>query len=128
MQATQIKGEIDRSSWKEFLDEFSKRNEGRPARVEVVGMDVGAQEEGVHLTLVGVSFEPKGTAKGSVQILLGGETVKDERHFEHLVLNVAHIVPIAGIKQVEDGLAIEDNEGRRTLVLFENLPELQAST
>jgi hypothetical protein len=128
MQATQIKGEIDRSNWKEFLDDFSKRNELRPARVEVLGMDIGAQEEGVHLPLVGISFEPKGAAKGSVEIFLGGETAKDERHLEHLVLNVTHIVPIAGIEQVEDGLAIEDNEGRRTLVLFETLPELPVST
>ena len=128
MQATQIKGEIDSSNWKDFLDEFSTRNERRPARVEVVGMDIGAQEEAVHLPLVGVSFEPKGAAKGSVEILLGGETAKDGRHLEHLVLNVAHIVPIAGIKQVEDGLAIEDNEGRRTLVLFETLPELPEGT
>ena len=128
MQATQIKGEIDSSNWKDFLDEFSKRNKLRPARVEVLGMDIGAQEEAVHLPLVGVSFEPKGAAKGSVEILLGGETAKDERHLEHLVLNVAHIVPIAGIKQMEDGLAIEDNEGRRTLVLFETLPELPEGT
>src|SRR4051812_17692701 len=111
MQATQMKGEIDRSNWKEFLDDFSKRNALRPARIEVLGMDIGAQEEGVHLPLVGVSFEPKGAAKGSVEILLGGETAKDERRLEHLVLNVTHVVPIAGIKLVEDGLAIEDGEG-----------------
>lgn len=127
MQAkTIMKGEIDRENWKDFLNEFSKRNELRPTRLEVLNDDIGAEEEGVHLPLVGISFESKGSATGSVEILLGGETSKDDRHLDHLVPNVRQIVPIVGIKGIEDGLSIEDDEGGRTLVLFEELPELPA--
>jgi hypothetical protein len=124
MQAAMIAGEIARDNWKPFLDEFSKRNELRPTRIEVIGGDLGAQEAEQHLPLLGISFEPKGSEAGSVEIVLGGTTSADERHFEHLVLNVRRIVPITGTKGIEDGLGFEDNEDRKTLVLFESLTEL----
>lgn len=124
MQASTIAGEIPRDNWETFLDELSERNELRPTRIEVVGGDVGAQEAEQHLPLVGISFEPKGAEAGSVEIILGGSSVVDVRHFEHWVHKVRRIVPITGTKGVEDGIAIEDAEGKRTLVLFENLIEL----
>lgn len=77
-------GFIERERWKSFLDEFTKRNQFRATRLEVVG-EIGAQEEEEYLPLVGVSFEPKGSAAGSVGIVLGGESTKDERHIEHLI-------------------------------------------
>ncbi|MGH9881156.1 MAG: DUF5335 family protein, partial [Pyrinomonadaceae bacterium] len=62
-------GFIERDQWKTFLDEFSKRNQFRPTRLEVIGGEIGAQEEEEYVPLVGVSFEPKGPAAGSVEIL-----------------------------------------------------------
>ena len=52
-------GFIEKDQWKSFLDEFSKRNQMRATRLEVVG-ELGDQEEEEHLPLVGVSFETKG--------------------------------------------------------------------
>jgi hypothetical protein len=40
-----MQGEIERNRWKTFLDEFSKRNRQRPTRLEIIGTEVGAQEE-----------------------------------------------------------------------------------
>lgn len=127
-EKTTIQGEIERNEWKTFLDEFSKRNQLRPTRLEVVGENIGAQEEEELLPLSGVSFEPKGAAAGSVEIILGGETVADPRHLTHTVFNVRRIVPITGIESVEDGLGIEDAEGTKTLLLFEVLPEIPDNT
>lgn len=124
MQATSMKGEVDGSQWKQFLDEFSKRNKGRPTRIEVIGENIGAQESEKYLPLIGVTFEPKGSAAGSVEILLGGSTPADARHLEHLILGVRSIVPITGVVGLEDGLGIEDGEGERTLMLFETPAEL----
>ena len=123
-----IDGEIERNQWKTFLDEFSKRNQSRPTRLEVIGENIGAQEEEELLPLSGVSFESKGAAAGSVEIILGGETAADPRHLTHTVLNVRRIVPITGLESVEDGLGIEDAEGTKTLLLFKVLPEIPDNT
>jgi hypothetical protein len=119
-----MQGEIERSQWKTFLDEFSERNQLRPTRLEVIGGDIGAQEEERYLPFVGASFEPKGAARGSVEIILGGETAADERHVTHTILNVQTIVPLVGIKGLEDGLGFTDKDGAKTILRFEELPEL----
>lgn len=116
-------GFIESDQWKTFLDEFSKRNEARPTRVEVIG-ELGAQEEEVYVPLVGVAFEPKGSAAGSVEIILAGTTAADERHLTHTVHNVQKIAPLLGTTSVEDGLGFEDRDGQRTLLRFELLAEL----
>jgi hypothetical protein len=120
-------GFIEQDQWKSFLDEFSKRNQLRATRLEVVS-ELGDQQEEEYLPLVGVSFESKGSAAGSVEIILGGETAADERHVEHLVNNVQRIAPLIGLTGLEDGLGLEDKEGGKTLLLFERLPELPEAT
>jgi hypothetical protein len=116
-------GFIAREQWKTFLDDFSKRNQLRPTRLEIVG-EIGDQEEERFLPLEGVSFETKGSAAGSVEVLLAGQTSADQRHVSHLIENVARIAPIYGLKNVEDGLGFEDQEGAKTILQFELLPEL----
>jgi len=120
-------GFIERNKWKSFLDEFSKRNQLRPTRLEVVG-EIGAQEEERFLPLVGVSFDLKGGAAGSVEITLGGETAADPRHLTHTISNVQQIAPLIGAAGLEEGVGIEDKEGTKTLLLFETLPELPETT
>ena len=117
-------GFIERELWKTFLDEFSKRNQLRATRLEVIG-EIGAQEEEVYLPLVGVSFESKGAAAGSVEIILGGETAKEPRHLTHLIPNVQRIAPLLGTTSLEDGLGIENQEGTKTLLRFKALAEIE---
>ena len=118
-------GFIEREAWKTFLEEFSKRNQLRATRVEVVG-EIGDQEEEQYLPLIGVSYEMKGVEAGAVEVILGGESTADPRHVTHLVENVERIAPLVGIKGFEDGLGIEDSEGTKTLIRFEVLPGLPA--
>jgi len=119
-----MSGFIERSEWKNFLGEFSRRNQLRPTHLEVIG-DIGAQEEAVFLPFVGADFESKGSMKGSVEIALGGETAADERQLTHLITNVERIAPIVGVNGLEDGLGIEDRDGVKTLLRFETLPEIE---
>jgi Family of unknown function (DUF5335) len=123
-----MKGEIPRDQWKTFLDEFSKRNQLRPTRLEVIGQEIGAQEEEELLPFLGISFERKGTAAGSIEILLGGETAREPRQLTHTIFNAQRIVPIVGIAALEDGLGIEDKDGVKTLLRFEELPEIPDTT
>src|SRR6266852_744425 len=120
-------GFIEQDQWKGFLDEFSKRNQSRATRLEVVG-ELGDQEEEEYLPLVGVSFETKGSAAGSVEVILGGESTADERHLEHTISKVQRIAPLIGVTGFEDGLGFEDQEGGKTLLLFEKLLELPEET
>jgi hypothetical protein len=122
-----MSGFIERDQWKSFLDEFSKRNQLRATRLEVVG-ELGDQEEEEYLPLVGVSFEDKGSAAGSVEVILGGESTADERHLEHTISKVQRIAPLVGVTGFEDGLGFEDQEGGKTLLLFEKLLELPEET
>ncbi len=111
-------GFIEQDQWKSFLDEFSKRNQLRTTRLEVVS-ELGDQQEEEYLPLVGVSFESKGSAAGSVEIILGGKTAADERHVEHIISKVQRIAPLIGVTGLEDGLGFEDQEGGKTLLLCE---------
>jgi Family of unknown function (DUF5335) len=120
-------GFIEQEKWKSFLDEFTKRNQLRTTRLEVVG-EIGAQQEEEYLPLVGVSFEPKGTAAGSVEVALGGETARDKRRVEHLIEKVQRIAPLIGPTGLEEGLALEDQDGTKTLLVFEELPEIPEKT
>ena len=120
-------GFIERDEWKTFLDEFSKRNESRATRLDIIG-EFGAQEEEDYLPLLGVSLEGKGSEAGSVEIILGGKTAADERHVEHTIHNVERIAPIVGTSGLEDGVGFEDREGGKTLLLFEQLLELPAAS
>jgi len=118
---------IRREQWKEFLNEFSKRNHLRPTRLEVMG-EIGAQEEEEFLPFVGASFESKGSAAGSIEIILGGETASDQRPIEHMVPNVARIAPLIGPDGLEEGLGVEEKDGGKTLLIFKNLPEIPEQT
>jgi hypothetical protein len=118
-------GFIDRSEWGTFLDEFSKRNQLRPTRLEVVGGDVGTQEQATFLPFVGVTVDNK-SESGGIEIALGGETSAEERQLTHHITNVKRLAPLIGITGVEDGLAIEDRAGVKTLLSFEALREIEA--
>jgi hypothetical protein len=119
-------GFIEQRQWKTFLDDFTKRNQFRATRLEVIG-DVGAQEEAKSLPLVGVSYEPKGSDAGDVVIILGGETAEDQRHLEHLVPQVERIAPLIG-ETGEEGVGFEGSDGGKTLLVFEKLPEIPEET
>jgi hypothetical protein len=122
-----MSGFIERSQWKTFLDEFSKRNQLRATKLEFIS-ELGAQEEEQFLPLLGISFETKGDAAGTIEIILGGERAAEERHLTHSITNVERIAPLIGTTGFEDGIGIEDKSGGKTLVRFQALPEIAESS
>jgi len=116
---------IERENWAGFVKEFDKRNELRATRLEIVGGELGAQEEEELLPLLGISLEEKGNDAPKIEISLGGETAKEGRHLTHTIPRVRSIMTKMGDDLREEALMIEDEGGTRTILIFETLPELQ---
>lgn len=85
--------------WSERLEEFTRRNVGRPATLEVVDPDIGAQVEEKGFPFVGAAFDPR---DGRVQIMVG-----DFGGDRHLTRN------IAGVTAVQ---VLRDRKGRDMLL------------
>jgi Family of unknown function (DUF5335) len=116
-------GEVERGQWAAFFDEFSKRNRSRATRLETFS-DLGAQEEERNLPLNGISVEETGTDAPRIEIMLGGERPKDERHLTHTIARAVHVIPKTDSNGRDEALEIEDADGVKTLLRFESLPEL----
>lgn len=119
---------IERDRWQGYLDDFSKRNQGRPTRIELISEALGAQPEAEMLPLMGVSFERKGSEAGNVEITLAGLTAADTRYLRHAIINPKEIVPKTGADGREDGLEIEASDGARTILMFETLQAVPETT
>lgn len=86
-----MNGEIEQNQRATYLNEFSKRNRMRSVRLQLVGEEIGAQEEAQHLPLTGVSLD-KGDGALRVEIMLGGQTAADTRHLAHTVASVERTI------------------------------------
>ena len=118
---------IERDNWDSFIKDFNRRNELRATRLEVLGAEIGAQEEEQQLPLTGISLETKGADAPRIEISLGGETAKEERQLTHMVTRVRSIITKMGADLREEALLIEDEAGTKTILLFETLPELKSA-
>jgi nucleotide-binding universal stress UspA family protein len=72
--------------WAERLEEFTRRNRGRTATLEVIDPDIGAQIEETGFPFMGASFDPR---DAHVQLFLG--TGRADRH---LTRNIHHVTAV----------------------------------
>ncbi len=121
-------GLIDRQQWLTFLKEFNQRNAMRASRLQILGEDIGVQEEVEHLPLSGLTLEEKGDGAPSIEITLGGETAKEERQLSHTKNHVSTIMTKVGADLREEALMISDADGNKIILLFEALPELESAS
>ena len=106
---------IPRNEWKTFLDTFSRQHEGWLATVEVLGPDIGAQEEVHNLPLEGISASAKDDEPETIAISLGKTS---EDHVTHTVTEPTRV----WLEQTEQGanaaLEIESADNVKTLLRF----------
>ena len=69
--------EISRDEWRTFFDSFSRQHEGWLATLELLGDEIGAQQQGRELALAGVSLASGGEEPEAISIGLG--ITPDER-------------------------------------------------
>jgi hypothetical protein len=118
---------IKREEWNSYVKEFNQRNSLRATRVEVLSAELGDQDEEELLPFTGLSLEEKGDDAPSIEISLGGETAKEERHLTHMIAHVRSIMRKIGVDLREDALMIEDEAGTKTILHFQTLPELESA-
>ncbi len=119
-----MQGEIQPEQWHTYLDQFSKRNGGRVAGLQVISEELGTQQEAEMLPFEGITLETKGSLASSVEIMLGGTGPTDGRNLTHTITKVRRIVPKTGADGRDDGLEIEGGDGAKTILIFKALPEL----
>ena len=107
--------EIPRHEWNNFFDSFSHQHDGWLATLEVLGSDVGAQEEAHELPLEGVSVASETKTAKSITISLG-RTAED--HISHTITKPEHV----WLEKTDDGadaaLEIESEDEPKTLLRF----------
>ena len=113
-----MKEYIDRSVWINYFNEFTRRNQLRPTRLEIIG-ELGAQEEERGLPFAGIALDTCGRALPSVEIMFGGHDAMEPRHLTHVIANVQEITPKRGLDGRDEALEIISAQGETSLLRFE---------
>ena len=110
-------------NWSAFLRLFSLQNNMRPTRIGVFEGAPGAMtdywlEDG--LPLAGIDIDTRGEDAPTVEIMLGSVEKPDTRHLTHTTAKARFVRLVLSASGESDGLDIEDDEGRTTILRFEN--------
>ncbi len=119
-----MKENIDNSVWINYFNEFTRRNESRPTRLEVFD-EFGVQPEERGLTFAGIALERDVGGLPSVEIMLGSYDVDKPRRQTRVITNVQEITPKRGRDGRDEALEIISGDGRHNLLRFE--PEARMS-
>ena len=116
--------EIKRNEWKEYFDDFSRRNRSRLVSVEIFS-EMGAQKEVRKMPLSGIVFEANGQKNSSVLEIMLESRREESAHLTHFIRDIQSVQPRVGFDR-DEALVIEDRDGTKTLLTFERLPDLRA--
>lgn len=107
--------EIPREEWTTYLDRFTQQHEGWLVTLEVMGTDIGAQQEVRDLPLEGITAASKDGATESIAINLG-KTPED--HVTHTITKPARIWLEQTSQGANAALEIESADELKTLLRF----------
>lgn len=116
--------EIQPSEWSEFFDNFSRKHQGTPVSIEILGSEIGAQTEEKGLALEGISVERDETSGQRITIMAGADAAD---HITHSISRPTHV----SIEQSDDGadvaLAIKEADGPTVLLRFQSTARPEAA-
>jgi hypothetical protein len=104
--------ELEKHQWIAFLAEFTRRNRGAHARLEVLDPDIGYQIEAIDRTFDGVSVDVKDGEK-NLWITLGSSP---SDHHTHGIQNVTTIRVLPPTKSAGAVVEVEAQDGTKTLL------------
>ena len=115
-----ITHEIAVSDWTEFLPAFSKRNQGRPTRLEAtVPPGEGSPVLAEHQPLLGVEIDPKGSAAPAIVVMLGGLD-QGTPELTHYISDPATLWVEEEVGGPAVAISIESQQKGRTTLIFED--------
>jgi hypothetical protein len=106
--------EIPRDEWATFLDTFSRQHEGWLSTLEILGTDIGAQQEVLNLPLEGISVSRESVPE-TIAISLGNDA---EDHVTHTVTKPTRIWLEQTSQGANAALEIESEDEVKTLLRF----------
>ena len=115
--------EIPKNEWSGFFDSFSRKHDGWLVRVEILGLEIGAQVEQRDLALHGITNEWDEVGGNTITLMTAA---RPEGHITHSITSPTAV----SIEQTDEGadvaLAIKSSDGTTTLLRFRSavLPEL----
>jgi len=107
--------EIPRDEWKTFFDTFSRQHEGWLATLEVLGSEIGAQQEARNLPLEGITATLKDSEHETIAISLG-KTAED--HVTHMITQPTRVWVEQTSQGANAALEIESADEVKTLLRF----------
>lgn len=107
--------EIQQIEWSEFFDNFSRKHQGRPVSIEILGEDTGAQTEGSGLALEGITVDRDDVSGNTILIMLGSST---DDHITHSIKRPTN-VSLGTDEGVDFALAIKGMDGSTALLRFQ---------
>ena len=110
--------EISRDQWVLWLDTFSKAHEGWIVEVDVLGPELGAQEEITRLPLVGIAADVK-DAESRVEVIAGGSL---EARVTRIINRPTHLWLKAPEAPALEAIAVESEDGTTTILHFHHVP------
>jgi hypothetical protein len=116
--------EIPRQDWTQFFDQFSKEHQKWIVTVEVLGRDIGAQEEVTRLPLGGISAEVK-PAKTTIEIIAGHRDAEPEKHVTRIIEAPKRVLFKQPEEPGDEAIDVESEDGHMTLVTFARIPPEQ---
>jgi hypothetical protein len=63
--------EIQQSEWRQFFNNFSRKHQGTPVGIEVLGAEIGAQRVDNGLALEGITAEWNEVSGNKIMIMIG---------------------------------------------------------
>ena len=109
--------DIPREQWVRFFDDFSKNHEGWIVTLEVLGADIGDQEEANNLPLVGISADLK-ARENRVEIIVGGRPDVD---LTRSIERPKHVWVKEPRLPGDEAMEIESEDGIKTILNFHRI-------
>lgn len=108
--------QIEPNSWKQFLEEFSSRNNNRRARFQIF-KGAGADEEKEEAFFEDISLKDENT---TIVVTRIDRTEANAKKFHDTITNVIGIAVQYDTDGSEDALEITDKEGELVMLRFES--------
>lgn len=107
--------EIEKKEWQAFFDALSRRHEGTPVGIEILGHEIGAQTQEIGLSLKGITAEWDDLFGNTIVIMVGASA---DDHITHFIRRPTQV----SLEQTDDGgdfaLAIRGLDGSTALLRF----------